>query len=306
MKLLIATAALSLLLQAAGCHSRASRAEATKQLESKVEAKVENIKQEVKGGEPAGQSQEIDLPEREEIRQSHPLSAGATVSISGVTGLVNIETADIKTAEVHIVRSALKREDFDYHQVKIEASPTLLTIRVERPRERSAFFALFSSPPKGRQRVMLKLPREVELNANGVSGPVTVGELAGPVQMSGINGRVNVAQAAGFATLSGINGPLEATISKLSGRGVRVSGVNGNIELRFAGELNADLIVRGVNGNIEPDLPKVVTKGNPSRSNLIAQVGSGGPAITVSGINGNVRLKSAVTASSNAPASAAR
>lgn len=306
MKLLVAIT-LGLMLPAAGCHSRPSQVtQVNKQLESKLEAKVEKVKQESKSGEAAREGDEIDLPEREEIRQSYQLSPDAQVTISGVTGSVNIETADIKTAEVHIVRSARQREDFEYHQVKIENSPNLLSIRVERKRESSVFFALFSSRPEGRQRVMLKLPRQVELSANGVSGPVTVGEISGPVQMNGIRGSVKIAQASGSAILSGISGSVETTISKLSERGVRANGINGNLELRFAESPNADLIVRGINGNIDHDLPNVVIKGNQNRSNLMGQVGSGGAPITISGINGNVRLMSAATASGKASAATAR
>lgn len=306
MKSFIASAALGLMLQVTGCHSRAERVQATKQLESKVDAKVEKIKQESKSGEQTSKSDEIDFAEREEIRQSYPLSADARVSIRGINGLVNIETADIKTAEVYIVRSARQHEDLQYRQVKIEQTPNSLDIFVENRGERSVFFSLFSSPPEGHQRVMLKLPRQVELTANNVNGPVTVGEIAGAVRLNGINGRVKVAQASSSAVLAGINGSIEATISKLGGDGVHVNGVNGNIELRFADALNADLFVRGVNGRIEPDLPNMTMKGKQSRSNVIAQIGTGGAPVVVSGVNGNVHLTSTAKASASASAAAER
>lgn len=304
LKLLVAAVTLGLALQVAGCHSRAQVA---KPLESKLEAKVEKVKQESRGGEKTSQS-DIDLPEREEIRQSYQLAPEARVTLSGITGSVNIETADIKTAEVYIVRSARQREDFEYHQVKIENSPNLLAIRVERRKERSVLFSVFSSPPEGRQRVMLKLPREIELSLGGVSGPVTVGEIAGAVKMNGVNGSVKVARASSSAIFSGINGPVEATVTGLGSDGVRVNGVNGNIELHFANPLNADLIVRNINGRIEPDLPNMKVKegARPNRSNLMAQLGNGGLPIIVSGVNGNVRLTGPTAANSQAPAAAQR
>lgn len=315
MKLFIASAALGLMLQVAGCHSRVSHAtEVSQQSESKQEMKHEaklasklDGKVEQATSHPTGQSDEIDLAEREEIRQSFPLSADARVSIRGINGLVNIETADIKTAEVYIVRSARQHEDLQYRQVKIEQTPNSLDIFVENRGERSVFFSLFSSPPEGHQRVMLKLPRQVELTANNVNGPVTVGEIAGAVRLNGINGRIKVAQASSSAVLAGINGSIEATISKLGGDGVHVNGVNGNIELRFADALNADLFVRGVNGRIDPDLPNLTMKGKQNRSNnVIAQIGTGGAPVVVSGVNGNVHLTSTAKASANASATAER
>lgn len=310
MKLFIAAAALGLMLQVTGCHSHTSYAtEVSKQSESKQEMKQEAklaIKRDGKLVQPASQSDEIDFAEREEIRQSYPLSADARVSIRGINGLVSIETADIKTAEVYIVRSARRREDLEYRQVKIEHGPDRLDIFVESRGERSVFFSIFSSTPEGRQRVMLKLPRQIELTANNVNGPVTVGEIAGAVRLNGINGRVKLAQASNSAVLAGINGSIEATITKLGGDGVHVNGVNGNIELRFADALNADLFVRGVNGRIDPNLPNMTMKGKSNRSNLIAQVGTGGAPVVVSGVNGNVRLTSNATASGNAPVAAER
>ena len=302
-KLTMTVVIISALSLVAGCHSRASRA-AIKTGQEKQSAEItQEVKLKHSREEKASQSEEGDLAEREEIRQSYELSPGAQVTLSGVNGQVKIETADIKTAEVYIVRSARKREDLEYRQVQIEHSPTQLSIRVENKRERSLFFALFSSTPESHQRVVLKLPRDIELSANGVKGPMTIGEIAGQVRLNGISGNVKVAQASGSSVFNGINGSLEATITGVRDRGVRVNGINGNVEMRLAETINADLIVRGVNGNVTPELPKATMKGKRDHSNFTAQLGEGGAPITISGVNGNVRLLSANTASGNVPTS---
>jgi hypothetical protein len=292
---ILALAVLLAVTSALGCQAKEGR----KKAEAVVEAKVTQAAAKI---EPQGADR--DFPEREEIRGSYPLAPGAQVSILGINGSVDVETAEIETAEVHIVRSARQREDLEYRQVKIGHSPDSLIIKVENQRNRSVFFSLFGSTPEGRQRVMLKLPRRVELTTSGINGYVAVGEIDGAIKVKGVNGRVKVARALGTASFAGINGPVEVTLAKLGESGVRVSGVNGPVELRFADELDADLRVNGVNGGVDTDVPNVVVQGK-DRSNFRAQIGAGGAPIIVSGLNGRLRL-SHETAGSATPIAAER
>jgi hypothetical protein len=237
----------------------------------------------------SSQDEDRDLPERDEINQTYELSPGARVQVSGINGAVDIETATGSTAEVHVIRSARTKEDLEFHKVIIEHTANNLVVRGEKDRER----------PQGgrgrevRQRVMLKIPRRVELNSSGINGRVTVGEVDGSVQLSGINGKVKVAQAVGYSHISGINGTVAITIARLGERGIHVSGVNGGVELRFTDEVSADLEVSGTNGKVNADLPNITIMGKVSRENFRARIGAGGTTISVSGVNGHVRLSRA-------------
>jgi len=227
-----------------------------------------------------------DLAERDEINQTYQLSGGARVEVSGINGSVDIETSNTNSAQVHIIRSANNRADLEFHKIIIEQAPDRLVVRGEKDNERRW---------EGRghevhQRVMLSIPRQVDLSTSGVNGRVTVGAIDGPVKLSGINGRVSVAQARGYSDISGINGRVEITIAQLGDRGIRVSGINGGVDLKFADDLNADLNVSGVNGNVSTDVPNVTIQGKLERSNFRARIGSGGAPVTVSGVNGRVRL----------------
>jgi hypothetical protein len=300
-KLIVALTGLSLAITALGCGVREHHAEAQAKKESKEAVVVVPAAPAQAQGKSSG-DEGIDFPEREEIRQSYPLSAGAQVVVSGINGLVKVETADTDTAEVYIVRSVRNREDFQSRKVTIEHSPTLLTIRVKNDRQGGLLSSLFGPRRDERQRVMLKLPRRVEFETSGVNGNVVVGELHGPVALSGVNGNISVARATGKAEVTGVNGNVDLTLAQLAGDGVEVHGVNGNIELRFADEVNADLEVHGVNGRIDPELPNLAVQGEAKR-HLKARLGSGGAQIAVSGINGNVHL---AMASGAAPAAAGR
>jgi len=244
----------------------------------------------------------VDFAEREEIRRSYTLKPGADVRVSGINGRVDVETAETDHAEVLIVRSAKKREDLQYRKINIEHSPTELSIRVEE--DRRSLFSAFGSHPEGRQRVMLRLPRKVALDTNGVNGNVTVGEIEGGVQVRGVNGQVNIAQATG-ANFRHVNGKIDATIAKLSPDGIDLSGVNGNTTLRFIGEVNADVEARGHNGKVDSDLPNLEErKGEKRYGRYDARIGTGGPQIEIRGVNGNIYLTKAEKANASAKVAA--
>jgi hypothetical protein len=227
-----------------------------------------------------------DLVERDEIRKTFELSRGARVEVSGINGSVEIETADVSSAEVHIVRSANDRADLEYHKIIIEHTPDSLVVRGEKDRERNSA----GRNREVRQRVMMKVPRQVDLTSSGINGKVNVGAIDGPVRLSGINGKVEVAQARGYSHISGINGRVSITITELGERGIHVSGINGGVELQFAEELNADLDVSGVNGSVSPEVANVTVQGKLEKGNFRARIGTGGSPISVSGVNGRVRL----------------
>ncbi|PYP89955.1 MAG: hypothetical protein DMF61_01775 [Blastocatellia bacterium AA13] len=225
-----------------------------------------------------------NLPEKDEINQTFQLAPGAKVEVSGINGPVDIQTSNTGTAEVNIVRSARTKDDLEYRKITVDQSNGGLVVRGEKEKDRNY------RQVEVRERVSLKIPRQVELTTRGVNGRVTVGEIDGSVTMSGINGKVEVAQAGGYAHISGVNGTVGVRISRLGENGINVSGVNGKVELRFAEDLNADLTVTGINGPIHTDVSNLTVQGKMNPSNLRAKIGSGGSPISISGVNGSVTV----------------
>lgn len=228
---------------------------------------------------------------REEIRKSYELSTGAKVEVSGINGWVKIETADVKTAEVLIERTASTQEVLSRRKIVIDATATSLRIHGEKG-DASVLGQLFGSSPS--ERVTLRLPRQISLVAKGVNGSVAVGEIDGSVEVHGVNGKVDIAQATGSAEFKGINGNISAGFNQLGAGGINISGINGNIELRLAGGVNADLEAHRMNGNVSSDLSNVVVD-KTKRGRYTAQIGTGGNSISASGINGNIRLTRLMT-----------
>jgi len=224
---------------------------------------------------------------RQEIRQSYELSPGARVELVGLNGAVSIETADTKTAEVYIERTASTQEAMDRRKVTIEADANSLRIRGEKSDDAGFFSRFFGS--SANERTTLKLPRQIALSAKGVNGSFTTTDIDGAVEISGINGRVQIGSAAGSATFNGINGNMVVGLKSIGQEGVTLSGINGNIELQLGADVNADFDARGLNGRVVSDLPNMAVD-KEKRGRYWARIGTGGAGITAKGINGNIRF----------------
>ena len=223
-----------------------------------------------------------DLPEKEEIRKTVELAAGAKVEIRSINGFVDVETSDTNTAEILVVRSARKRADFEARKFTVEATPNSLIIAGDNDRG--------GRKVDVRARVTVKLPRSIALDVEGVNGRVRVGEIDGNILISGVNGSVNVARAHSTSSISGINGKVTITLQELDASGLEISGVNGKVELHFAETLNAELSVDGINGNVYSEIGNITVKGRIEPSSFKGKIGEGGPMIRVTGVNGNVEL----------------
>ena len=230
-----------------------------------------------------------DYAEKEEIRRKYALKPGTLVKIYGINGPVTVETAETETAEILIIRSARKKEDLQFGQITIEQTPERLEIGKEG--DRRSIFSAFSTLPEGRQRAILKLPRQVDFEANGISENLTVDEIKGRLKIRGVSGKVLVKRVIGETTLSGLNGEADVTFGPMVGYPIDVFGVNGEVVLRFEGEVNANLLARGNNGEIESDLPGFEKKEDEERPGRIeTRIGQGGAEIEIRGVNGNVKL----------------
>lgn len=224
---------------------------------------------------------EQDLPERDEIRRTVELRPGAQVEVSSINGSVTVETSPGSVAEIHIVRSAKTRAHLDSRKIFIEESLDRLTIKGENSRGKGSDV---------RQRVMLKLPRSVSLAVRGINGRVGVGAIDGMIHVSGINGRVEVAHAMSATDISGINGKVSIALTRLDDKGLDISGVNGRVTLQFSEQLNADISVSGINGHVSSEIGNITVVGKMTPHSFKGRIGAGGPPITVSGVNGHIRL----------------
>jgi DUF4097 and DUF4098 domain-containing protein YvlB len=213
--------------------------------------------------------------------------------VSGINGTVQIEATDGATAEVYVLRTARNDEALQRKKFTIEQNGTSLVIRGGKD---GWHFWRWLWNGKISEQVVLKVPRQIELDVHGVNGRVTVGEIEGSIDVSGVNGKVELAQANGYSNVSGVNGRVQITIKQLGERGLSLSGINGGIELQLGNDLNADLNATGINGQVNSEISSVTV--SKDHSTYRARIGQGGSPITLSGINGGVRLTSLTSSAS--------
>ncbi|HEV8366898.1 MAG TPA: hypothetical protein VGQ39_03015 [Pyrinomonadaceae bacterium] len=79
-------------------------------------------------------------------------------------------------------------------------------------------------------------------------------------------------------------------IKQLGKRGLRLSSIVGSVELALSDNLNAQFEASSIVGNVVSDIPAVKLLAD-RRSDFEAQIGSGGPVITISSVRGGIRLR---------------
>ena len=219
---------------------------------------------------------------RDEITRSVTLTPGATVRIGSINGPVTIETIAGDTAQIHLIRSAHSQSELSNGRVEITESSSELSIMGIKNRSNGRSSVTHS--------LELRLPRSVSLDIQGVNGAVDVGEIEGKINLKGINGRVELERATSSSILSGINGSVDVTLVQISPEGLDVRGINGGVEIRIIDRVDANLKIRGINGSISTELSNLTIQGKVSSDSLTGIIGSGGPLISVSGVNGRVRI----------------
>jgi DUF4097 and DUF4098 domain-containing protein YvlB len=226
----------------------------------------------------------------DETRKSFELQPGARVQVQGINGKVEIQTSDTKTAEVVVRRTGDSPASLRRRELTIEQTAEGLVVR-SKQNHLGIWEHLFGHDPN--EEVTIKAPRQIALTIKGVNGRISTSDIDGPMEVKGVNGKIELGQTSGSIEISGVNGRITVGLGTLNDRGMRLSGVNGGIELRLAKGLNADLTAKGMNGNVRSEIPEVTVDKEEYGRGYSARIGTGGAPITLSGINGNVRLISA-------------
>jgi hypothetical protein len=140
-------------------------------------------------------------------------------------------------------------------------------------------------------RFRVLVPRGVRLDASTVNGQVQAEGAAAELVLATVNGGIQ-AEASGPIRATTVNGSVSATIDALTAgtEPVELKTVNGAIRVELPADLNADLEASTVSGRVSTALPiKVVGRVNPRQ--LRARLGEGGRRLTLSTVNGQIRIE---------------
>lgn len=154
----------------------------------------------------------------------------------------------------------------------------------------------------------VEVPAGVDVVAKTVQGgAVQVSGLGGRFEADNVNGDVTLEAVSGEGRARTVNGSIKAAFSRNPGGGCTFSTINGQIDVSLRSGLGADLRFKTLNGEVYTDFPYTLRDLPPgeddapassrparfhyrSRGEFAARIGSGGPELAFSTINGNILI----------------
>lgn len=228
------------------------------------------------------------------------LAAGKRLEVKGVNGDVRAVLASGAEAVVN-ARKHSRRSDPDEVEIKVVESADGITICAVYPTPRRAREEN-NCEPGDRWRSStdnndvvvdfeVQVPAGVEFTGKTVNGEMSAEGLKGDARVSTVNGSVRVTTT-GLAEASTVNGSVYAQIGRADWTDdLEFSTVNGGITLILPnGKLDTEIRANTVNGEIETDWPLMVS-GRFSQRRLHGTIGAGGRGLSLSTVNGEIRLK---------------
>jgi DUF4097 and DUF4098 domain-containing protein YvlB len=231
----------------------------------------------------------------EEFHQTYPLPPTGLVSIENVNGGVHISVWDQNQVKVDAVKRAYQRESLDEAKIEVTTTADSVRIRTTYPERDET-----SSDRSSRRHnswasveYSLTIPRQARLDSAGlVNGSLEIDGVEGEVKAACVNGDIKVRGLTGEVKLSTVNGSVEASVTKLDeSKPVSLNSVNGSLVLTIPAEANAQIKANTVHGRITNDFGLPVNDGEYVGHSLKGQIGTGGPIIRLSNVNGPITIK---------------
>jgi len=136
----------------------------------------------------------------------------------------------------------------------------------------------------------VRIPADARVDASTVNGELRVEGTSGEIRARTTNGDVEAFSSAGRVEASTVNGSITVRTTSPSSEGLEYETVNGSITIELPASANADVELRTVNGRISSDFPMTLD-GIIDPRRIRASIGSGGPRLRASTVNGSIRLR---------------
>ncbi len=227
------------------------------------------------------------------------IAQGKRLEVKGVSGDVRAVLASGAEAVVN-ARKHSRRSDREEVEIRVVESDAGITICAVYPTPRRAREENTCEPgdhwrsSTDNNDVVVdfevQVPTGVEFNGQTVNGEMSAEGLKSDAHVSTVNGSVKVTTT-GLAEATTVNGSVYAQIGRADwSDDLEFSTVNGGITLILPGKLDTEVRASTVNGEIESDFPMMVS-GRFGPRKLRGTIGAGGRGLTLSTVNGEIRLK---------------
>ena len=246
---------------------------------------------------PSANAQERD----DSFKWTGGIDAGRTVYVRNLNGSINVESASGAAAEVRAEKQWRRGDPKD---VKITAAKTangdILVCAIWEGRNTRCDEDGYSSQGgdrfwRDRNDVSVKftilLPKGVKLDASTVNGGLGIAGATAAVKARTVNGGIEAASTSGPVSAKTVNGGIRVRAGSIGAGPVEYETVNGSISLDLPEGLNANIEMRTVNGSITSEDFPITVQGRIDRRRLEGKIGKGGPEMSVSTVNGSIRLR---------------
>jgi len=207
------------------------------------------------------QTQRYNFTLDERLHERYPITEGGYFSISNVNGDIRLESWDNDEVDIEVRESG--RGDAE---IEIEIYVKLDRIEILTRYPRRGNYRNHS-----RAHYIIKVPKQIEINARTVNGHVDIVEIEGRVEARSTNGDVLVSNITGDIRATTTNGNIEiidttgdiiaSTVNQsivirnaVSSR-IRATTTNGSIRAEFNVDENGDYDYRTTNGSITVYIP---------------------------------------------------
>ena len=230
---------------------------------------------------------------REEFHQTYPLSPTGRIGLENINGGVQIKVWDRAAVQVDAIKKAYRKERLDEAKIEVNATEENIRIKTEYPFENQTFRSdnrRYDNPAS--VDYTLTVPRKAVLETiELINGSLDIDGVEGNVKATSINGEVTARGLLNEVRLSTINGSLTATFTHLDEtKPISLGSVNGSVTLVIPSNANASIRAGTVHGGISNDFALKIKHGEYVGHSMDGQIGSGGPRIKLSNVNGGIRV----------------
>jgi DUF4097 and DUF4098 domain-containing protein YvlB len=229
----------------------------------------------------------------DEFHHSYPLGTGGRVELDNMNGAVHITAWDKDEVKVDAVKYANTKERMDDAEIEVENGSSYVSIRTRyHDHDHTWDSGGWNNPAS--VEYTITVPRNARLDEiKLINGPLDIHGVAGEVRASCINGHMTVQGLQGRVKLESVNSRMEVQFDKLSNSPVELSSVNGGIELTLPSDAKAEVEASTVSGSIEDDFGLHVNNHRWVGHDLRGELGTGGPRIELSNVNGRIEIRHA-------------
>lgn len=241
--------------------------------------------------------------DRDDFRWQRSLSSGQTVRLHNVNGNVTVTASNSGRVEIVGIKRGNSRYFEDITAAVQETSDGIVVCVVWRDSDDECDARGYHSHGndedgnrwnRAHMDLEVRLPTNLEVSANSVSGNVSISGAQGDVRAASVSGDVRLERLrATSVRATTVSGEVTASIESLSGSGeLTFKSVSGNVELELPRGLDADLSMSSVSGQLDSDF-QMTLGGRMRRRQIEARIGRGGRDLDISTVSGDVRLRMA-------------